>query len=121
MDGGVIKLARNILFVRWWVAGRGLLWHVAWVVELASLREHFVRTVMVDGRVRSSIALGMDSAISRLARNSLSVWWLKLAGAGSSMAFGMDGGVIRLVRNTLFVRWWVAGRGLLWHVAWAVE
>ena len=33
IDDGVIKLARNTLFVRWWVVGWGLPWHLAWMLE----------------------------------------------------------------------------------------
>ena len=72
-------------------------------------------------RAGSSLALGIDGGMNRFARNTLSVRQWKVAGAWSSMAFCMDGSVIKLAGNTLFVRWWVAGRGLLWRVAWVVE
>ena len=113
MDGGL-----SMVVQWWWVAGRGGLWHLAWMATQAGLRgtlcsygggggsflcfgirhgcwrkhaceEHFVRTVMLGG------------------------------GAGSSLPFSMDGGLCGFARNTLFVRWWwVTVCGPLWHLAW---
>jgi hypothetical protein len=67
------------------------MWHEWWSEQ--ACEKHFVRTVVMGGAVRPSMALGMD------------------------------GGIGRLARNTLFVRWCKAarqGRGLQWHSAWMV-
>lgn len=64
-----------------------------------------MQCLWVGGGAGSSVALGAEDGVSRLARNTLFVRCFRAGGrAGSNVAMGTDDGVSRLASNTLFVR-----------------